>query len=77
MFALGPALNPTPLRLDGRGGFRPASSLVDAWLAAQREPFRWFQRLETLPGWMSRLGNSVVAHVGRKTRRAGLIEKVD
>jgi methyltransferase (TIGR00027 family) len=47
---------------DGRGGFRPASLLVDAWLAAQREPFRWFQRPETLPGWMSDLGYSVVAH---------------
>lgn len=47
---------------DGRGGFRPASPLVDAWLAAQREPFRWFQSPETLPGWMSRLGYSVVAH---------------
>lgn len=46
----------------GRGGFRPASRLVDAWLAAQREPFHWFQPPEALPGWLSGLGYSVVAH---------------
>lgn len=46
----------------GRGGFRPASRLVDAWLAGQREPFHWFQSPETLHRWLSGLGYSVVAH---------------
>jgi methyltransferase (TIGR00027 family) len=46
----------------GRGGFRPSSRLIDAWLAAQREPFLWMHEPESLPQWLASLGYSVVAH---------------
>jgi methyltransferase (TIGR00027 family) len=47
----------------GRGGFRPSSCMVDAWLALQHEAFRWLQRPDELEDWLQRLGCRVVAHV--------------
>lgn len=46
----------------GRGGFRPCSRLIDAWLAVQREPFLWMHSPQSLPPWLASLGYLVVAH---------------
>ena len=45
---------------DGRAGFRPASRLIDAWLAWRHEPFLWCATAAMLEPWLDGLGLQLV-----------------
>ncbi len=46
----------------GRGGFRPASRLVEAWLRRQHEPFTWMMAPAAAPQWLGAMNYQIVEH---------------
>jgi methyltransferase (TIGR00027 family) len=66
-----PALSTQPVRVifsymvrwpTGRAGFRPASRLIDAWLAWRKEPFLWTLAPSALPAHVAQWGYTMQAH---------------
>jgi len=56
----------------GRGGFRPASRLVEAWLRRQHEPFTWMMAPAAAPQWLSEMNHELVEHRQPPYRDPGL-----
>jgi methyltransferase (TIGR00027 family) len=55
----------------GRGGFRPSSRLVDAWLRRQHEPFTWMMAPDAGAQWLAAMDYEIVEHRRPPYRDAG------
>lgn len=60
----------------GRGGFRPASRMVEAWLRRQHEPFTWMMAPVAAPQWLGAMNYQIVEHRQPPYRDPGLSSAV-